>query len=90
MVIRAGGYVATNAHVVTRAQKVFVRLADGRELPAEIVGQWWSATHERGATVKNIVFMGMGEPLDNVDAVIGAIEILTDHNGPSVPMTICR
>lgn len=55
--------------------------------PAEIVGQWWASTHERGATVKNIVFMGMGEPLDNVEAVIEAIGILTDHNGPCVPMT---
>lgn len=54
--------------------------------PAEIVGQWWAATHERGASIKNIVFMGMGEPLDNVEAVIEAIGVLTDHNGPSVPM----
>lgn len=54
---------------------------------AEIVGQWWAATHERQARVKNIVFMGMGEPLDNVEAVIGAIEVLTDHNGPAVPMS---
>ena len=53
---------------------------------AEIVGQWWAATHERGARVKNIVFMGMGEPLDNVEAVIEAISVLTDHNGPAVPM----
>ncbi|HZW10317.1 MAG TPA: 23S rRNA (adenine(2503)-C(2))-methyltransferase RlmN [Phycisphaerales bacterium] len=54
--------------------------------PAEIVGQWWAATHERGGTVKNIVFMGMGEPLDNVEAVIDAIAVLTDHNGPAIPM----
>ncbi|MCC7388262.1 MAG: 23S rRNA (adenine(2503)-C(2))-methyltransferase RlmN [Phycisphaerales bacterium] len=54
---------------------------------AEIVGQWWGATHERQASVKNIVFMGMGEPLDNVEAVIDAIAILTDHNGACVPMT---
>jgi 23S rRNA (adenine2503-C2)-methyltransferase len=54
--------------------------------PAEIVGQWWAATHERGGTVKNVVFMGMGEPLDNVEAVIGAIAVLTDHNGPAIPM----
>lgn len=54
--------------------------------PAEIVGQWWAATHERGATVKNVVFMGMGEPLDNAEAVIDAIAVLTDHNGPAVPM----
>ena len=55
--------------------------------PAEIVGQWWAATHQRQASVKNIVFMGMGEPLDNVEAVIESIAVLTDHNGPAVPMT---
>jgi 23S rRNA (adenine2503-C2)-methyltransferase len=31
--------------------------------------------------VTNIVFMGMGEPLDNLDAVVKAIEILTDPYG---------
>jgi 23S rRNA (adenine2503-C2)-methyltransferase len=31
--------------------------------------------------VTNIVFMGMGEPLDNVDAVVDAISILTDPYG---------
>jgi 23S rRNA (adenine2503-C2)-methyltransferase len=55
--------------------------------PAEIVGQWWAATHLKGARIDNIVFMGMGEPLDNLDAVLGAIECLTDHTGPAVPMS---
>lgn len=64
------------------AQMGLVRSLTG----AEIVGQWWAATHERGATVKNIVFMGMGEPMDNVEAVIRAIAVLTDHNGPAIPM----
>ncbi len=31
--------------------------------------------------VSNIVFMGMGEPLDNVDGVVDAIAILTDPYG---------
>lgn len=31
-------------------------------------------------TVSNIVFMGMGEPMDNLDAVVKAIDILVDHN----------
>jgi len=31
--------------------------------------------------VTNIVFMGMGEPLDNLDAVVKAIEIVTDPYG---------
>ncbi len=54
--------------------------------PAEIVSQWWCATHTLGERISNIVFMGMGEPLDNPESVIGAIEILTDHRGPSVAM----
>jgi S1-C subfamily serine protease len=38
VVIHPGGYIATNFHVVTAARAVSVRLADGRELPAEIAG----------------------------------------------------
>jgi len=54
--------------------------------PAEIVAQWWCATHRLGAAIRNVVFMGMGEPLDNPGAVIDAIDILTGHHGPSVAM----
>ena len=35
--VRPGGYIATNYHVVLKARQAFVRLADGRELPAEVV-----------------------------------------------------
>lgn len=71
--------------------------------PAEIVGQWWAATHVvprilgwdaappagsgRPTVVDNIVFMGMGEPLDNLDAVLQSIACLTDHRGAGVPMS---
>jgi 23S rRNA (adenine2503-C2)-methyltransferase len=55
----------------------------------QIVHQWWTATHrvERSAErpVKNIVFMGMGEPTDNIDAVIQAVRVLVDHDGAKVP-----
>ncbi len=51
----------------------------------EIVAQWFNATHTLGRRVKNIVFMGMGEPLDNLDHVLQAIAVLMDHNGASVP-----
>lgn len=37
------------------------------------------------SAVKNIVFMGMGEPTDNIDEVIQAIRVLTDHDGAKVP-----
>ncbi len=36
-VIHPSGYVLTNAHVVAQAQDLKVKLADGRELPAEAV-----------------------------------------------------
>ena len=49
--------------------------------PAQIVGQWFAATHHRGVRPKNMVFMGMGEPMDNLDAVIQAIRVLCDHDG---------
>jgi len=55
--------------------------------PDEIVAQWWAATHHLGQTIKNIVFMGMGEPLDNLDAVLQALAVLTDHSGPAVAMS---
>ncbi|MFM9996445.1 MAG: 23S rRNA (adenine(2503)-C(2))-methyltransferase RlmN [Phycisphaerales bacterium] len=52
----------------------------------EIVGQWFAAAHTLGMTPRNIVFMGMGEPMDNLDEVIRAIAVLTDQNGPAHPM----
>lgn len=51
---------------------------------AQIVAQWFAARHVLGEEVNNIVFMGMGEPMDNIEEVIGAIRVLTDHNGPSI------
>ncbi len=51
---------------------------------ADIVAQWHAATHQVGHRPKNIVFMGMGEPTDNLDAVIPAIRILADHDGPAI------
>lgn len=56
-----------------------------RQLRTEdIVAQWYAAAHEIGIRPKNIVFMGMGEPTDNLDAVIPAIRILADHDGPAI------
>lgn len=52
----------------------------------EIVQQWWTARWRLGHEIRNIVFMGMGEPLDNIENVLGAIEVLTDHHGPALAM----
>ncbi len=51
---------------------------------AEIVAQWHAAHHALGTKIDNVVFMGMGEPLENLDAVIPAIEIFADNNGPGI------
>jgi len=40
-----------------------------------------------GDGIQNIVFMGMGEPLDNLDPVIQAIRVLSDQNGAAMPLT---
>jgi len=37
--IRAGGYLVTALHVVARAEAITVRLPDGREMPATVVGR---------------------------------------------------
>ncbi|MHC5024488.1 MAG: 23S rRNA (adenine(2503)-C(2))-methyltransferase RlmN [Planctomycetota bacterium] len=52
---------------------------------AQIVGQWFAARFELAAPISNVVFMGMGEPMDNLEAVIQSIRVLADQNGPSIP-----
>lgn len=48
---------------------------------AEIVGQVDTAAESLGIRFRNVVFMGMGEPLDNPDGVFGALETLRDPRG---------
>ncbi|MDE2482700.1 MAG: 23S rRNA (adenine(2503)-C(2))-methyltransferase RlmN [bacterium] len=37
--------------------------------------------HARGKRITNVVFMGMGEPFHNYDAVMGAVALLNDPHG---------
>ncbi len=54
---------------------------------AEIVSQVWFAKRTLGwggpteRVISNVVFMGMGEPLANFDAVVSAIKVLLDDFG---------
>ena len=54
---------------------------------AEIIGQLWLANAALGChaggprAVSNVVFMGMGEPMLNLDAVIPAARLMIDDNG---------
>lgn len=47
----------------------------------EIIGQILSAEAIAGKRVNNLVFMGMGEPLSNMDNLLDALEIITSHRG---------
>jgi 23S rRNA (adenine2503-C2)-methyltransferase len=60
-------------------------LGFARNLEAgEIVLQYAIARAEAPASApaRNVVFMGMGEPMDNLDAVMEAVELLTDEAEP--------
>jgi len=50
----------------------------------EIVGQVVAARRIYAAEIRNVVFMGMGEPFDNFDHVIQAVRVLTDPMGLSL------
>lgn len=52
----------------------------------EIVGQVVRARREFGLSIRNVVFMGMGEPFDNFEAVTQAVQVLNDTSGPSMAM----
>jgi 23S rRNA (adenine2503-C2)-methyltransferase len=61
------------------------RLGAGRNLTAgEIVGQLYAVLHEVGRTFEGmrLVFMGMGEPLLNLEGVLPALEILFEEIAP--------
>ncbi len=58
------------------------RMGRLRDLEAgEIVGQVVLAATVLGARPRGLVFQGMGEPLDNTDAVLQALRVLTDRRG---------
>jgi len=52
---------------------------------AEIVAQYALAARHLGEAPRNVVFMGMGEPLDNLEAVLRAIAVLREPAGFAVP-----
>ena len=57
---------------------------------AEIIGQLWQANHALGfdprsadhseRIISNVVLMGMGEPLANLDSTIAALRLMLDDN----------
>ncbi len=75
----------TFCHTGTQA---LVRNLTAAEIVAQVqvarddLGEWPSPSDER--SLSNIVFMGMGEPLYNLDAVADAIDMISDNGGVAI------
>lgn len=72
----------------TGSQKITRNLTAGEiisqfMLVKDVYGEWPSSSQEN-RMVSNIVVMGMGEPLHNIDNVIKALNIATDQDGLAV------
>jgi len=83
--MKAGTTLCVSSQVGCRMGCAFCetgRMGLLRSLKAkEIVGQLFGVRHQLNREVRNIVFMGMGEPFDNYDEVMAAVKILTDPKG---------
>jgi 23S rRNA (adenine2503-C2)-methyltransferase len=51
---------------------------------SEIVWQVYYAKVQMGCNVRNVVFMGMGEPLDNFEPVMQAVRVMADQRGLNI------
>ncbi|HEX3701054.1 MAG TPA: 23S rRNA (adenine(2503)-C(2))-methyltransferase RlmN [Phenylobacterium sp.] len=75
----------TFCHTGTQA---LVRNLTAAEIVAQVqvarddLGEWPSPKADR--RLSNIVFMGMGEPLYNLDNVAAAIDVIADHEGIAI------
>jgi 23S rRNA (adenine2503-C2)-methyltransferase len=52
----------------------------------EITGQLFNARHKLKKPVKNIVFMGMGEPFDNFESVMAAVRVMNVQQGFNIAL----
>ncbi len=51
---------------------------------SEIISQIYLVERYLDTTINNIVYMGIGEPLDNYDNVLKSIHLLTDKDGKNI------
>lgn len=81
----AGGTLCVSSQIGCRMGCTFCetgRMGLIRHLnPCEIVSQLFTARFVLHFNVRNIVFMGMGEPFDNYDNVMQTVRILSDPHG---------
>lgn len=83
--MQAGGTLCVSSQIGCRMGCVFCetgRMGLIRHLTSfEIVGQVFAARFFLKFPMRNIVFMGMGEPFDNYDEVMQAVRVLSDPAG---------
>jgi len=84
----ATGRLGFGRHLTPAEIVVQTRLIDGvlSELGpgAPLAATASPSPHARHERLRNVVLMGMGEPLHNYDAVMRAIDILRDPHGPAI------
>ncbi len=85
--MQAGGTLCVSSQIGCRMGCTFCetgRMGLLRNLTIEeIVSQVFIARHDLQFAIRNIVFMGMGEPFDNYENVMQAVKILNDAHGLS-------
>jgi 23S rRNA (adenine2503-C2)-methyltransferase len=64
-------------------QEGFKRNLDAAEIVAQVHAVRWQLC--QGRVPERVVFMGIGEPLDNIDEVVQSIRILADERGAAIP-----
>ncbi len=69
------------------AAEIVVQRLVARQIMIERHGAQKKPFRYFGDGIQNVVFMGMGEPLDNLDNVIQAIRVLSEQNGAAMPLT---
>jgi 23S rRNA (adenine2503-C2)-methyltransferase len=83
--MQSGGTLCISSQVGCRMGCAFCetgRMGLLRNLTVEeIVSQVFVARHVLGFSFRNVVFMGMGEPFDNYEAVLAAARVLMDPKG---------
>ena len=87
---RHGNTVCVSSQVGCRMGCAFCASTIGgkvRDLtPSEILGQVLSTQMDSGRQISNIVLMGIGEPMDNLDNVLRFLELVNHPQGMDIGM----
>lgn len=71
---------------LTAAEIVMQRIAARQQMRQKLLTVEDGQYHYFRDGICNVVFMGMGEPLDNFDEVVRAIRVMSEPNGLALPL----